>query len=217
MASKANGNCYLCGIELGKTAMKNHLLKAHSDPDGGQECLVLRIEGAENKDYWLYIDVPMDKPLSGVDKFLRKIWLECCGHMSGFFAAGYYEVGKSRKLSEFAVGDKLTHEYDFGSTTETVITIVGETRRKKQRETVRLLARNVKPEFPCMGCGKQATELCLDCMYEADNPFLCDACAQTHEHEEMLPVTNSPRMGECGYCGELDTYEFNPLRLPKKM
>jgi len=26
----------------------------------------------------------------------------------------------------------------------------------------------------------------------------------------MLPVTNSPRMGVCGYCGELDTYEFVP-------
>ena len=29
MASGSTGNCYLCGIELGKTAMKNHLLKEH--------------------------------------------------------------------------------------------------------------------------------------------------------------------------------------------
>lgn len=26
------GNCYLCGAELGKTAMKNHILKEHNGP-----------------------------------------------------------------------------------------------------------------------------------------------------------------------------------------
>jgi hypothetical protein len=47
--------------------------------------------------------------------------------------------------------------------------------------------------------------------YTADNPFLCDGCAKTHEHEGMLlPVTNSPRMGECAYDGELDTWTFEP-------
>ena len=39
------GNCYLCGNELGKTAMKNHILKEHSAKDG-QECRLLNIGGA---------------------------------------------------------------------------------------------------------------------------------------------------------------------------
>lgn len=216
MASGTKGNCYLCGAELGKTAMKNHLLKAHGQFDGGQECYLLKIEGAYDKNYWLFVDVPLDKPLSGVDSFLRKIWLECCGHLSKFsgYGHGYGEVGKARKLQVFSVGDTLLHEYDFGTTTETIITIVGQTTRKKQRETARLLARNVPPTFECATCGKPAAYICTECMYDSDNPFYCRECGEKHDHDDMLlPVTNSPRMGECGYDGELDVFTFDSAKL----
>jgi len=216
MATTSKGNCYLCGGEFGKTAMKNHLMKAHADPDGGQKCYLLKIEGVYDKNYWLYADVPVDASLSSIDTFLRKIWLECCGHLSAFFLQGR-EFGKSRKLSVLCVGDSLRHEYDFGTTTETIITVAGETVRKKQKGAVRLLARNVPPSFSCSACGKPATVICTECVYDTDNPFLCDACAGEHEHEEMLlPVVNSPRMGECGYDGELDTFAFNPDNYPAK-
>jgi hypothetical protein len=211
MASGSTGNCYICGAELGKTAMKNHILKAHSCEDGGQECLLLKIEGAYNKDYWLFIDVAAHKSLSDVDKFLRMIWLECCGHMSAFRASGQREIGKRRKLSSLSVGDKFTHEYDFGDTTETLITVMGATTRKLQKEAVRLLARNVPPKFECAECGAPAEYICTQCMYDSDNPFYCGKCGEEHEHEDMLmPVTNSPRMGVCGYDGELDTFAFVP-------
>lgn len=204
------GNCYLCGVELSKVAMKNHLLKVHNDENGEQECYVLKVEGAYNKDYWLYIDVPLDKTLTNVDTFLRKIWLECCGHLSAFRGAGYSEVGKSRKIGAFSIGDKLIHEYDFGSTTETVITFTAAIKRKKQKEAVRLLARNVPLQFQCANCGKPAAFICAECTYDSDNPFYCKPCGENHEHDEMLlPAVNSPRMGECGYDGELDVYEFN--------
>ena len=137
MAAGSKGNCYLCGGEFGKTAMKNHLATAHGAQEGGQKCYLLKIEGAYNKDYWLYLDVPATSALSAVDTFLRKIWLECCGHMSGFFGSGRREIGKNRKLGTFCSGDKLLHEYDFGTTTETLITVMGETTRKTQKESVR--------------------------------------------------------------------------------
>ena len=54
--SASKGNCYICGAELGKTAMKNHILKEHNGPEDGQECVLLKIEGAYEKDYWLYVD-----------------------------------------------------------------------------------------------------------------------------------------------------------------
>lgn len=217
MASKSNGNCYLCGAEFGKTSMKTHLLKTHSEQNGEQECCLLKIEGAYNKDYWLYVDIPVDKSLSGVDSFLRKIWLECCGHLSGFFDSGRSEIGKARKLNAFSVGDKLFHEYDFGSTTETLITVIGTIRRKKQKENVRLLARNIPQQFECGICGKPAAYICTECMYDTDNPFYCAECGETHEHDEMLlPVTNSPRMGECGYDGELDVFAFDPAEVTMK-
>ena len=34
--NQQKGNCYLCGAELGKVAMKNHILKQHSDPAGSR-------------------------------------------------------------------------------------------------------------------------------------------------------------------------------------
>jgi hypothetical protein len=81
-----------------------------------------------------------------------------------------------------------------------------------QKDAVRLLARNVPPEFACRECGKPAEHICTQYMYETDNPFCCGECAEDHEHEEfLLPVTNSPRMGSCAYDGELDIYAFNPI------
>lgn len=202
----AKGNCYLCGAELGKTAMKNHILKYHSREGEGQECRLLKIEGAYDKDYWLYLDIPVDKTLNALDKFLRKIWLECCGHLSQFNGAG-----KSSKMDRFSVGDQFLHEYDMGDTTETLITVAGTTWRATQRGPVRLLARNIPPQFQCKDCGDLASLVCTECLCEGEYPFFCSDCAQKHADVEfMLPVTNSPRMGVCGYCGELDEYEFVP-------
>ena len=207
MATVTKGKCWLCGAELGKTAMKNHILKAHSTEEGGQECTLLRIEGA-NKNYWLYVDMPLTGSLNSLDNFLRKIWLECCGHLSEFQGPGYEAIGKTRKIGSFPVGSKLLHAYDFGDTTETLITVIGSTVRKQQKAAVRLLARNNAPVFPCASCGKEAAYICTECMWDSEHPFYCEDCAHEHEHPDLfLPVTNSPRMGICAYVGELDNFD----------
>ena len=216
MASGSNGNCYLCGVELGKTKMKNHILKVHNDPQGEEKCYLLKVEGVENKNYWLLIDIEVTDTLFELDQFLRDIWLECCGHMSAFYISRYEEIEMDLELSIFDVGSKLLHEYDFGTTTETVITIVGETTREIHGDSVRLLARNVPPEFSCSSCGKPATLICNECLYVSDDPFFCEDCGEEHEHEGMLlPVTNSPRMGECAYGGD-DTFDFDLEKCAKK-
>jgi len=150
-----------------------------------------------------------------VDDFMRSIWLECCGHMSAF-RMGPREMHMRTGLSRLKEGDKLLHEYDFGSTTECLVTVMGFSRRKPQDEPVRLLARNEPPQHECSQCGAPAKYICTSCMWGSESPFYCEACARKHEaneedHEGMLlPVTNSPRMGVCGYCGEMDHYEFVP-------
>ena len=207
---KSDGNCYICGKTLGKTAMKNHTLKEHSS-DGEEECFLLAIEGLHAKKYWLLADVAKNKTLEVVDTFLRRIWLECCGHISIFHTGNYSEMGKTRKLSVFSAGDKIIHEYDMGTSTESLISFVNQTRRPKQRDAVRLLARNIEPIFNCESCGKPAAFICQECMYDSENPCYCKECAPNHEHDEMMiPITNSPRCGECGYDGELDTFVFDP-------
>lgn len=197
------GNCYLCGVELGKTAMKNHILKCHGG-ETGQECRLLKIEGANDKDYWLYVDIPVDKTLNALDDFLRRIWLECCGHMSEF-----QDLPKSTKIRKLQAGDRFLHLYDFGSTTETLITVIGTTWRPPQKKIVRLLSRNVPPQFSCGKCGAPAEYVEAEGFWSYENPFYCKKCANKYDDEGMLlPVTNSPRMGVCGYSGELDTFAF---------
>jgi len=212
-----SGNCYICGAIISKTAMQNHILKAHNDPEGDQQCLLLKIEGAHAKGYWLFIDVPLNKTLLAVDDFLRDIWLECCLHLSSFRADPYGEVKEGRRLGTFSIGDKLLHKYDFGTPTETLITVVAGINRKKQRESVRLIARNVPTDYKCSICGKPADIICCECMYDSDDSFFCEECAQVHEeeHECMLEVANSPRMGECGYSGDLDIYVFDLKKIKK--
>lgn len=213
--AQSKGNCYLCGAEMGKTAMKNHILKEHSVP-GEQECYLIKVEGMHDKNYWLLLEMSKAGSMNALDGFLRKIWLECCGHLSAFFDAWGGQFGKTQKIGKLEVGDQLRHEYDFGTTTETLITVLAETTRPKQREVVRLLARNIPQEFKCADCGKPATGICQECMWESDTPFYCDACHTEHREDEMvLPITNSPRMGECGYDGELDTYAFDPAAIRK--
>ena len=203
---KSEGKCHVCGKTLGKTAMKNHVLKEHA-ANGDEACLLLMIEGAFVKEYWLFVDIAKDKSLGSLDTFLRNIWLECCGHLSEFRGGGNMEIGKTRKMGMFSAGDRFIHEYDMGTTTECLIMVVGETRRPKQKNAVRLLARNVPPAFKCASCGKPAEFICQECMYDSDNPNFCPECADKHEHESLLPITNSPRNGECGYSGELDTFQ----------
>ena len=205
MASVTQGNCYLCHEKFGKIAMKNHILKKHNDSESEEECYLLKVEGGYKKQYWLYIDVPVTATLSTVDEFLRDIWLECCWHLSGFYLQKYEEIDPDYKVGDFYLGTQLLHKYDFGSTTVSLITFLDVTTRKAQRDPVRLLARNIAPEFSCSSCGESATWICRD-MYDSDNPFLCDECGEKHDEDMLLPVTNSPRMGVCGYSGESDFY-----------
>lgn len=197
------GNCFICGKTAGKTAIKNHIIKDHSD--GGEECYLIKAEGAYNKDYWIYFSIPLDASLSAMDKFLRQIWCECCGHMSAFRRDGA-EFGKSRKVSTLAIGDTLLYEYDFGSTTEIVITVVDRISRQPQREKVRFLSRNVPPEMLCEKCGAPA-----EVINAWENELLCEGCSKDAEDEcALLPIVNSPRCGECGYDGDQDKWTFDP-------
>ena len=150
--------------------------------------------------------VPADATLGSLDTFLRKTWLECCGHMSAF-RIGREELAMSKKIGAIAdKGQKLIHEYDFGSTTELQITVTGTiSALLPGREKVKLMARNIAAQLPCDECGEPAEYLCRECSYEEDSGILCKACAEQHEcgtpDEGLSLIVNSPRCGVCGYEG----------------
>ena len=215
-ATQAKGHCYLCGHQTTKGFMSRHLLTEHYKEEEAQACYLLKIEGYDVNGYWLFVDMPLTSTLSTLDGFLRSIWLECCGHMSMFFLPPMDEISMSTKVGRISKGTVLLYMYDFGSSTELKITFVGTVSRKKQRESVRLLARNDPHIFPCDICGEPAEYVEVDSW---EGGFYCQACVDKEDSEidpdMLLPITNSPRMGVCAYCGEMDNFGYVPGRLKK--
>jgi hypothetical protein len=147
--------------------------------------------------------------LDKLNKYLRAIWLECCGHLSKFTIGGWggMDVGKARKAnSTLEPGLVLRHLYDFGATSETDIKVVGfREENATTKHPIALLARNLMPEAACQECGQTAKWLCIECLYEEDkNGYLCNEHMEENPHHnygEPMPLLNSPRTGICGYEG----------------
>jgi hypothetical protein len=164
----------------------------------------IQVMGSYAPDYWLHLKVDSEVCLGDLDQFLRDIWLECCEHMSAF-SYQRSDLGMGRKLKDvLEPGMELLHEYDFGTTTELLVRVLGEYEGPMERnKPIQILSRNEVPEIPCDKCGKApAIEICTECQWSWGG-WLCQTCAETHEcGEDMrLPVVNSPRTGVCGYTG----------------
>lgn len=185
----------------------------------------LIVEGSYQPEYWMHLDVPADAKLENLDDFLREIWVECCGHLSAFTINNVrYELetdgidamwpaifGRGaptrsmnvRSGSVLRSGLKFHYEYDFGTTTHLALRVLSEREENIKDKSIQILARNEPPQIICEVCGRLATQVCAQCVYEGKG-WLCDKCAQEHECGEdmLLPVVNSPRVGMCGYTGE---------------
>jgi hypothetical protein len=219
------GVCQRCNQAFGKVAMTRHLQRcvpAH-DPPGGKDAIFhLIVEGYAP--YWLHVEMPGNATLGHLDQFLRRTWLECCGHLSAFRVGDSVLDRLDRGADSLADDDwpseeeefpedalmnykiseilepKLAfgYDYDFGSTTALKLKVAGmRTGTWTGKDRVRLLARNLAPELTCGPCGQPATSI-----DGTSGDFFCAKCAKKSAEEEMLlPVVNSPRMGVCGYTG----------------
>jgi hypothetical protein len=171
---------------------------------GPQPLLLLRGQANGTPGFWVDLAVKREAKLKDVDQFLRRIWLECCGHLSEFYGGARRKVSMNTKVSDAfgAIAERLGYVYDFGSSTELVVSLSG-TIEGTCKNAVRLVARNEPPIWPCDTCGEAATAVCTQCLYEGQG-FCCAGHASTHDcgEEMLLPVVNSPRMGVCGYTGE---------------
>lgn len=215
----STGVCRFCACLFDRGGMASHLKscpKRKSDPGAGgnEEIFQLFVEGGP--DYWLHVEIGGGAALSDLDVFLREIWLECCGHLSGFTIEKkqymshpmkeYEQKGMSAKLCQILRPRmKFYHAYDFGTTTHLSLKVLSVRTGRTGKEWVRILARNNPPAIPCDFCPKTATNLCPFCIGE-NTGFVCDACMGEHEcddndGETFLPFVNSPRTGMCGYTG----------------
>lgn len=220
---KSEGKCLYCDKVSSKAGisrhLETHLKKMAVEGTGSKQYFHIRVEADI---MFLQLLISGDANFSKLDGFLRQIWLECCGHMSQFGNWGS-EIGKSRKVKEyFSKGFKTKYEYDFGSTTELTIKVIGE-HFLKEKQAIVLLSRNEPLEIYCQSCGKEpASDICsVHLGYE--EAFFCEDCMEKHEETcedaeyAQLPVVNSPRMGTCGYTGgSIDTERDGVFTVAKK-
>ena len=149
------GICNVCGATLygseayshfGWCVEASHGIKASRTAPKGRRRLSLRtmhisVRSLE-RPHWMELAVRADATLHELDRFLRSVWLECCGHLSHFNIGGVvYSMMVPRPGDDFeflpmdeheeqwrhmgkAVGTaiKLTtwfeHRFDYGTTTE---------------------------------------------------------------------------------------------------
>ncbi len=209
----SRGICTTCKKEFAKNQMTRHVgACVRSARDAGRSFHIV-VQGRYDGQYWLHLAALPAAKLSDLDRFLRDIWLECCGHMSAFEIDGEQYLsrplceGEGRSMTDtlarvLCPGIRFTHVYDFGTSTELELRLAGELPFVPGKQGVKLLARNLARAFNCLACGKPATRLCSQCWFE-ENACYCDACSEGHEcgEEMLLPIVNSPRVGMCGYTG----------------
>lgn len=216
---QSRGICSFCEKETTKGTMTRHLQTcprrleaidlAQKGKGEDETLLYLRVQDAYNKDFWLDLEMRGSASLKKLDEYLRAIWLECCGHLSEFSSAGWgsRKIGMSQSaLKAFEASPQLTHIYDFGTSSETLVSLVAVREGKPlSKHPIFLMARNLIPEVVCQECETMATHLCMECQYEDEKPgFLCAEHVKKHPHKnygEPLPLVNSPRLGMCGYDG----------------
>ncbi|KAF0237596.1 MAG: hypothetical protein FD181_1834 [Prolixibacteraceae bacterium] len=207
---KSEGRCLYCDTlfsqsEIGKHLAK-HIAAMEKENPGKIVSNYVHVE-VEAGEMFLQLLVKGDTTMKTIDGFLRDIWLECCGHLSGFGHKNFKIKMKDKVEDVFLPKIKIYHDYDYGTTTRVFLNA------KKQyqlnlKDKIILLSRNEPLKVMCSLCKKKpAINICSVCWYEGAALY-CAQCSAKHaekcedfEDYAKMPVVNSPRMGECGYSG----------------
>jgi len=206
VAQEYLGACELCGREAPKSKMARHLAACAPEHDIGSSpgpLVQLHVEADGAPQYWLHVEGRETASLQQLDSLLRRVWLECCGHLSAF-RVGRAELPKRTLFRALqSKGVAFQYEYDFGSTTGLKGKVLGYRDGSLGRSVTRIVARNTPPKLTCSTCDAPATLVCPFCIYSGPSLF-CETHAPQHpcaEEDAFMPTVNSPRMGVCGYTG----------------
>ena len=172
--------------------------------------------------YWMFIIIHCDVKLSSLDTFLRKKWLQCCGHLSEF-SINNVKCKFQHKIKQIIQENiVIDYAYDFGTTTNLYITLVKQFNAANNK--IKILSQNSSPKYKCSTlegadgsckggsrncennfagsiCKKfNSNKICFEC-----NDTYCDHCASSLSHkcdaedEFLFDLINSPRFADCFY------------------
>jgi hypothetical protein len=204
---KTRGRCAHCDKDCANAGMGAHLARCL----GPGPALHVAFDVGPGT-WWLHLALAPSVTMGDLDGFLRRTWLDCCGHMSAFEVGGTrYEVAaeggfgwgpKPRSMSTKAAaavppGTTFTHEYDYGSTTVLRGRSLGLVAAGTAKITI--LAQNEPVVWPCDTCAAPGERICAYC-----HAVACKACGRPCTcvdswEDESSRVVDSPRMGVCAY------------------
>ena len=217
--------CRLCGRQYSTQGIGTHLRtcipRMAGAPENLADTIHLTVSAGQ---YRLELALQETCTFGDLDRFLKKIWLECCRHLS-LFVINQREFRRKKSLlgQVSQPGMKFQHVYDLGASS--VMEVTENPRRPGLFETlqdgftmprcprIRIIARNLIPEL--CACGKVAeliTQLDLEELYAQDQEAInrqldewepqayCRECGPAREDlsEDLRDLVNSPRDGyEC--------------------
>lgn len=211
MELQSEGHCVFCNEYFSQKEIGRHLathLRLKEKQDKEKQTNLFNHIVVESDVFFLQLLVRSSCEMEEIDDFLRAIWLECCGHESGFHIKRGPEIEMDEIVGTVLIPKaKIYHDYDYGTTTRSFIKSIKVYDLDFDDDVV-LLSRNEPLKIMCSLCDKKAaTVLCSVCLWNADS-FFCTTCAKKHakicddfDDYASMDVVNSPRMGECGYEG----------------
>ncbi len=215
------GQCGFCGKDYTKGGMSRHLSACKARAQAIEEAnkatksarpkrkpetiFHLRVEDAYSPLYWLHLEVPGTATFADLDSYVRRLWLECCGHLSEFVLdgvhyssypddglglmggmMGFVEVDMNHKLSKaLSVGNTFGYTYDFGTSSELTFKVISQRKGMSlspKQNSIYQMVRNHPPKVMCLNCEKrEATSVCVYCVWNpAEKGWLCSECESDH-------------------------------------
>ena len=131
------GICSYCERDFSRGGMLRHLGACRKRQESnlkelsiGNETALLhhiRVQDVWDGNFWLDLEVMGSATLRELDRYLRIIWLDCCGHLSMFTEDGWHspEVLHTNRVADaLKIGAQLIYIYDYGDETNLPIKCV---------------------------------------------------------------------------------------------
>ncbi|MDE4907340.1 DUF6398 domain-containing protein [Methanogenium marinum] len=201
------GTCLICRAVISKKLGLQHgekCIQSSGWPIGSSPSFIIKIEDRHDPTYWLMILAQHDARLNDIDSLIRDVWVECCNHLSAFTIGKETYMHTDEEMNIpladlIKKGSLFYYEYDFESTTELRLKVVGVTPVMPPEGRICLTARNNHPSYPCSICGKKADFYVSNSEEEEAGQYCCLDCTLHLDGVYVQLIENSPRTGICCY------------------
>ena len=186
------GKCYYCGKELTERTIKRHMKNCSEmkkvieekmeNTKGIREQFLISIKDKQaSRKYCVYVSIDAGLQLAHLDKFIRDIWVECCGHLSTFYidreeyshnSDGQYKMNFLLK-DILSIDKKFQYKYDFDLTTHLILEVVDIIKVSEEFSQIEIIARNNEEILEQAYCNSPRDGVCgYSGSKEAEIPYL---------------------------------------------